>query len=147
MTIHELRDLVRSRVAQDKHEFALLLQSFAFKNGVPVDSDFVFDVRSLPNPHWKPGLRPLTGMDGPVQAFLDSQDEFVRMYDDIRGFLDRWLPGFEANNRSYMTVSIGCTGGQHRSVYLAIKLHRHFTNRWPNAQIRHREIPRIEAAV
>lgn len=140
LTIHELRDLVKSRVAQADHEFALLFQSFAFKNGVPVDSDFVFDVRSLPNPHWKPNLRPLTGLDADVQAFLESQGEFRDMFGDLASYLDRWLPGFEANNRSYMTVSIGCTGGQHRSVYLAEKLHQHFQSRWHNVQIRHREL-------
>ena len=140
LTIHELRDLVKSRVAEAEHGFALLFQSFAFKHGVPVDADFVFDVRSLPNPHWKPALRPLTGLDEDVQAFLDSQQEFTEMFDDLTRYLGRWLPGFEANNRSYMTVAIGCTGGQHRSVYLAEKLHRHFSDQWRNVQIRHREL-------
>jgi len=143
LTIHELRDLVRSRITDDSHEFALLFQSFAYKNGVPLDADLVFDVRCLPNPHWKPGLRSLTGLDLPVIEFLGSEDEVNKMYNDISAFLESWLPSFEANNRSYMTVAIGCTGGQHRSVYISQKLHQAFFPRWKNVQIRHRELSKI----
>lgn len=144
MTIHELRDQVRSRVAVDKHEFALMFQSFAFRNGVPVDADFVFDVRSLPNPHWKPNLRNLTGRDEPVQTFLEEQPEFTGMYADIAAFLQKWLPTFEANNRSYVTIAIGCTGGQHRSVYMSEKLYTHFQKNLANVQVRHRELSRVQ---
>jgi RNase adapter protein RapZ len=147
LSIHELRDLVRARVASADHEFALLFLSFAFKSGVPVDADLVFDVRCLPNPHWKPGLRNLTGLDQPVQDFLDDQEDFQEMHTDIATYLDRWLPRFEANNRSYTTVAIGCTGGQHRSVFLAMKLYQHFQKQWKNVQIRHRELGTLHTNV
>ena len=140
LTIHELRDEVRTRVARERHEFALLFQSFAYKRGVPVDADLVFDARCLPNPHWEPELRTLTGRDREVQGFLDNQQEFVRMFKDISGFLDNWLSCYEANNRSYLTVGIGCTGGQHRSVYLCEKLHLTYRDRFSNVQVRHREL-------
>ncbi len=140
LTIHELRDQIRTRVARETHEFALLFLSFAYKRGVPVDADLVFDVRCLPNPHWETGLRELTGIDGPVQTFLEGQEEFMEMYSDIRGYLDRWLPKFEANNRSYLTVAIGCTGGQHRSVFMCKKLYDQFKPEFSNVQLRHREL-------
>jgi UPF0042 nucleotide-binding protein len=144
LTIHELRDLVKSRLAHDTHEFALLFQSFAYKNGVPVDADIVFDVRCLPNPHWKENLRNLTGMDEPVQEFLETQHDFHEMLKDLTALLQTWLPRFEANNRSYMTIAIGCTGGQHRSVYTCLKLFQHFAAQWDNVQIRHRELSKIQ---
>ncbi|MCB1691947.1 MAG: RNase adapter RapZ [Pseudomonadales bacterium] len=140
LTIHDLRDVIRSRVAGRTHEFALLFESFAYKSGVPVDADLVFDVRSLPNPHWIATLRNLTGLDRPVAEFLEQHADVAEMYDSISSFLDTWLPRFEANNRSYMTVAIGCTGGQHRSVYLANRLFHTFAARWKNVQIRHREL-------
>ena len=144
LSIHELRDLVRSRVANLDHEFALLFQSFAFKNGVPVDADLVFDVRCLPNPHWKQNLRNLTGQDEDVQTFLQDQPDVIAMYNDILTYLETWLPKFEANNRSYITIAVGCTGGHHRSVYLASKLYAYFQDRWKNVQIRHRELRKTE---
>ena len=140
LTIHELRDEIRTRVAREIHEFALLFQSFAYKRGVPVDADLVFDVRCLPNPHWEPGLRELTGLDTPVQDFLNGQEEFMDMFTDLETYLDRWLPKFEANNRSYLTVAIGCTGGQHRSVFMCRKLFESFESRFSNVQVRHREL-------
>jgi UPF0042 nucleotide-binding protein len=143
LTIHELRDMVKTRVAEAGHDFALLFVSFAFKNGVPVDADLVFDVRCLPNPHWKTNLRNLTGLDEPVREFLEALPEVDEMLDDISSFLKRWLPTFEANNRSYMTIAIGCTGGQHRSVYFAERLHDRFAPMWDNVQIRHRELNRV----
>lgn len=146
LTIHELRDLIRTRVAKDTHEFALLFQSFAYKRGVPVDADLVFDVRCLPNPHWQPELKTLTGMNEPVQEFLDSQVDFAEMYQDLSAYLDHWLPKFEQNNRSYLTIAIGCTGGQHRSVYLSQKLFNHYRSRFANVQIRHRELQVSEIA-
>jgi UPF0042 nucleotide-binding protein len=142
LTLHQLRDLIRSRIARENFGFALLFESFAFKNGVPVDADVVFDARCLPNPHWKPELRSLTGQDSAVENFLDSQPDCTAMFDDIRQYLSTWLPKFEANNRSYMTIAIGCTGGQHRSVYLCHKLHQHFQTQWDNVLLRHRELIR-----
>ena len=120
--------------------------SFAYKNGVPVDADLVFDVRCLPNPHWKANLRSLTGLDLPVQAFLASHDEVNAMLEDIGEFLTKWLPQFEANNRSYMTVAIGCTGGQHRSVFISERLKQNFESKWTNVQIRHRELSKITSS-
>jgi UPF0042 nucleotide-binding protein len=140
LTIHELRDEIRTRVAKEIHEFALLFQSFAYKRGVPVDADLVFDVRCLPNPHWEPALRELTGLDEPVAKFLQLQEDFVEMYADIDSYLDKWLPKFEANNRSYLTVAIGCTGGQHRSVFMCRKLFSQYQDRFSNVQVRHREL-------
>ncbi|MDZ7686850.1 MAG: RNase adapter RapZ [Gammaproteobacteria bacterium] len=142
LSIHELRDTIKTRVAETTHEFALLFESFAFKGGVPIDADLIFDVRCLPNPHWKQNLRALTGLDAPVIEFLESHNEVRDMIADIVRFLANWLPAFEANNRSYMTVAIGCTGGQHRSVYIASKLFQRFSPDWKNVQIRHREIAR-----
>ena len=140
MTIHELRDEIRIRVAEETHEFALLFQSFAYKRGVPVDADLVFDVRRLPNPHWEPELKTLTGLQIPVQEFLDEQNDFAEMYQDLSGYLDQWLPKFKVNNRSYLTIAVGCTGGQHRSVYMTQKLFDHYQNRFANVQMRHREL-------
>ena len=140
LTIHELRDVIRMRVGKDSQGFALLFQSFAYKRGVPVDADLVFDVRCLPNPHWQPELKPLTGLDDPVQIYLDAQGDFAEMYQDLSAFLDQWLPKFEANNRSYLTIAVGCTGGQHRSVYMAEKLFRHYQSLYANVQVRHREM-------
>ena len=105
---------------------ALQISSFGYKNGVPPDADFVFDVRCLPNPHWDPTLRSQTGRDEPVAAFLDATELAPRMVDDIIGFLRTWVPRFEADNRSYLTVAIGCTGGRHRSVYVAERIAAEF---------------------
>lgn len=140
LTIHELRDEIRSRVARVAHEFALLFQSFAYKRGVPVDADMVFDVRCLPNPHWEPELRPHSGLDQPVQTFLNEQAEFIEMFEDVSHYLGKWLPKFQANNRSYLTIAVGCTGGQHRSVYMCEKLHQAFEHQYTNVQVRHREL-------
>ncbi len=146
LTIHELRDLVGTRLTGRKQELALLFQSFAFKNGVPVDVDLVFDVRCLPNPHWINNLRSLTGLDEPVQKFLAGQEDVTEMLDDIYVYLKTWLPKFEENNRSYMTVGIGCTGGQHRSVYISEKLFQSFKSKWHNVQIKHRELGKLTTA-
>ncbi len=147
LTIHQLRDLVRSRVTGSRHGLALLFQSFGFKNGVPVDADMVFDVRCLPNPHWVSSLRPLTGLDQPVREFLAGHQEVSAMQNDISNFLDSWLPRFEENSRSYLTVAIGCTGGQHRSVYLSDKLYLAFREKWENVQVRHRELGNLNPTV
>jgi len=139
--IHQLRSLIKERVVEHKNNgLSLLFQSFGFKHGAPTDSDFVFDVRCLPNPYWETKLRPLTGHDTEVIDFLQKSDEVGQMLDYIRGFLNNWIPKFEQQNRSYLTVSIGCTGGQHRSVYIAEKLCEYFTDRIASVSIRHREL-------
>jgi RNase adapter protein RapZ len=141
MSLHQLRDSVKNRLVENKETgLALLFQSFGYKNGVPVDADIVYDVRCLPNPYWDNSLRSLTGLDDAVVSFLDSQEEVQEMYSDISEFLQKWLPKFENNNRSYITVAIGCTGGQHRSVYLCEKLGRKFDESINNVQVRHREL-------
>ncbi len=141
MTLHELRDLIKKRVGNAASEgIALLFQSFGFKHGIPVDADFVFDVRCLPNPYWKPNLRSQTGLDKDVIDFLLEHSEVTEMFADIQAFLEKWLPSFQQNNRSYMTVAIGCTGGQHRSVYLCEQLKDQFEKTLDNVQVRHREL-------
>ena len=140
LTIHELRDAIRIRVTEKNHDFALLFQSFAYKRGVPVDSDFVFDVRHLPNPHWEPELRSYNGLEYPVKIYLNKQQDFTDMYQDLTHYLDHWLPKFKGNNRSYLTIAVGCTGGKHRSVYMAQKLFDHYQSQFENVQVRHREL-------
>ena len=141
LTLHQLRDLVKNIIAPDNAEhMSILFESFGFKGGVPSDSDFVFDVRCLPNPYWKQQLRNQTGNDQGVIQFLESQVEVASMLADIIGFLTRWIPHFQQNNRSYLTVSIGCTGGQHRSVYLANRLYEHFSTQHPFVQVVHKEL-------
>lgn len=141
LSIHQLRDIIKNRVAENEHlGLALQFQSFGFKHGIPVDADMVYDARCLPNPHWIPELKPLNGLDQPVIDFLDAQPDAQEMFDDIREFLERWLPRFQSNNRSYITVAIGCTGGQHRSVFLCEKLKQHFTACGYNVQVRHKEL-------
>ena len=119
---------------------SILFQSFGFKKGMPNDADFVYDVRCLPNPYWKAELRAKTGNDQGVIQFMESQVEVASMLADIIGYLTRWIPKFEANNRSYLTIAIGCTGGQHRSVYLANRLYEHFSNEYQFVQIIHKEL-------
>lgn len=139
--IYQLRELLRVRLHDTPREaMSLLFESFGFKNGVPADADFVFDVRCLPNPHWEPQLRPLTGLDRPVIEFLEGQPEVLEMVADLRRLLEAWLPRFEASDRSYLTVAIGCTGGQHRSVFIAEALGRHFTGMRDYVMVRHREL-------
>ena len=141
MTLHQLRDVIRKQIAPDTEgDMAILFESFAFKRGVPIDADFVFDARCLPNPYWKPELRTYSGKDQPVIDFLESEEEVEEMLDDIRDYLSRWLPRFQANNRSYVTIAIGCTGGQHRSVYMSNQLGKYFSQHYTNTQIRHREL-------
>ena len=141
LSLHQLRDIIKTRVARhDARGMAVQFQSFGFKFGVPVDADIVFDVRCLPNPYWIIQLRGLNGMQKEVIEYLESQHEVQEMYDDICRFLERWLPKFEANNRSYITIAIGCTGGQHRSVYLCERLKTHFSKSNMNVQVRHKEI-------
>lgn len=141
LSLHQLRDIIKNRVAEhDSKGLALQFQSFGFKHGIPVDADMVYDTRCLPNPYWIPELRPFTGLDAPVTTYLDQQADVQEMLQNIITYLERWLPAFQANNRSYITVAIGCTGGQHRSVYLCEKLKQHFSSRSYNAQVRHKEL-------
>jgi UPF0042 nucleotide-binding protein len=117
-----------------------MVQSFGFKHGLPTDTDFVFDVRCLPNPHWESHLKDLNGRDAPIIEYLESFPEVISMFDSIFSFLTTWIPCFEKENRSYMTISLGCTGGQHRSVFLADKLALSLKNKKYNSTVRHREL-------
>lgn len=139
--VHQLRDIIRERVAK-KGILPLSMQfvSFGYKRGIPADVDFVFDARCLPNPHWDPHLRSSTGKHPDVIRFLEQQPVVVRMFEDIKSFLERWIPSFEAENRSYMTIAVGCTGGQHRSVYLVEALAASFRKTHKNVLTRHREL-------
>ena len=137
----DLTDTIKQRVTlRDQSNMSLLFRSFGYKYGVPVDGDMVFDIRCLPNPHWEPELRKLTGRDQPVIDYLESQSDVGEMYADIHGYLANWLPRFAANHRVYMTVAIGCTGGRHRSVYMAERLGAQFVKDNDNVLVRHREL-------
>ena len=141
LTLHELRTAIKKKVAGDHSEgLALMFESFGFKFGVPVDADFVFDVRSLPNPYWQPELRAQTGLEQSVANFLAQQPQVNSMFDDLAHFFEKWIPSFEHNNRSYLTIAIGCTGGMHRSVYLTERLSQHFQHKYKNVQTRHRQL-------
>ncbi|HEV8501765.1 MAG TPA: RNase adapter RapZ [Casimicrobiaceae bacterium] len=134
-----LRGWVKDFVSVDPSRMTLLFESFGFKHGIPLDSDLVFDVRCLPNPHYEPALQPLTGRDAPVVEFLERIPEVERMYADIYHFVAGWLPDYARDNRNYLTVAIGCTGGQHRSVYLVERLAQAFSPRY-QVLVRHREL-------
>lgn len=139
--VHELRSLVHDRIARrTSAELSLQFLSFGFKRGVPGEADFVFDVRCLPNPHWDKTLRPYTGKDAPVVSFLSKQAKVVQMQEHLISLLDYWVPEFEAENRSYLCIAIGCTGGHHRSVYLVEQLAKHFGSTHDNVIIRHRDL-------
>ena len=141
LSLHQLRDLVKNTIVPNSPEhMAILFESFGFKKGLPDASDFIFDVRCLPNPYWKQELRSLTGYDEGVIEFLESQVDVAAMLSDIIGFLTRWIPKFQANNRSYLTISIGCTGGQHRSVYIANRLQEYFSKEHSLVQVVHKEL-------
>ncbi len=141
LNVHQLRDMLTQRVGnQESESLSILLTSFGFKNGVPVDVNFVFDVRCLPNPHWDPQLRNQTGLDDDVQLFLSGQEEVVAMLTDIKHYLQTWLPRYVSENRSYLTVAIGCTGGQHRSVFLAEQIAQSLRDEYPSLLIKHREL-------
>jgi UPF0042 nucleotide-binding protein len=120
----------------------LVFESFGFKRGIPSDADYVFDIRMLPNPHYESALKPLTGRDEPVQAYLRQSEEFVQMQLQIEGFLKQWIPAIERDHRSYVTVAIGCTGGQHRSVFMVEQLSASFGARWLTLK-RHRELDAV----
>lgn len=141
LNLHELRDIIRTYLlGKTEGGLALIFQSFGFKHGTPASTDFMFDVRCLPNPHWEPDLRRFTGRETPIIEFLETQPDVCDMLADLRVFVKRWLPLFEAENRAYLTVSIGCTGGRHRSVYLTEKLAEFFSEQRQNVSKRHREL-------
>jgi len=132
-----LRSWIKDFLGLDRSRITLLFESFGFKHGLPLDADFVFDVRCVPNPFYDPRLRPLTGLDQPVIDFIESQDSAIGMLADIRYFVEKWLPCFVRDNRAYLTVAIGCTGGQHRSVYFTERLAERFRNDY-QVLVRHR---------
>lgn len=140
LTPHELREKVRQIVGRSKQGVMLSIESFGFKHGPPQHADFIFDVRCLPNPYWDKSIRHLSGLDAEVIGFLENEPDVHRMCDDIARFLQDWLPAFEADNRSYLTLAIGCTGGHHRSVYTADRLARQFKKIMPNVQVQHRDL-------
>jgi UPF0042 nucleotide-binding protein len=135
----QLQGYVKSLISVQASQLTLVFESFAFKRGIPMDADYVFDVRMLPNPHYEPPLRALTGRDAPVAEWLGRHDEVSRMYGHIEQFLGHWLPALARDHRSYVTVAIGCTGGQHRSVFLVEQLARAFGSQWVTLK-RHREL-------
>ena len=141
LNIYDLSDQVRQILmgSVDK-ELVIHFESFGFKHGMPTEADFMFDVRFLPNPHWEPELRPLTGLDQPVQEFLGRQPLVNKFVWQIENLFETWMPHLERNNRSYLTIAIGCTGGQHRSVYIADLLTKRFSNSKHQVSARHREL-------
>ena len=137
-SVHDLKHTLLSKLGQSDN-LILILQSFGYKHGIPLDADYVFDVRHLPNPHWDLELRKYSGLDLPVQQFLLQSEQTGEMFEDIYHFLDKWLPAFAEGHRHYMTVSIGCTGGQHRSVYIVDRLKKALEAKW-SIQVLHREM-------
>lgn len=142
ISANTLRNHIREFTRHTNNKMVLLFTSFGFKEGIPLDADFVFDVRSLPNPHYDTALRRLSGKDAAVINFLESEPIALDMLADVKQYVQKWLSSFEHDNRSYLTVAIGCTGGQHRSVYFVEKLSRHFQNSEYKVIIRHRELDR-----
>lgn len=140
-SIYELADIIRERVdRRASASLSVLIESFGYKHGIPADADFVFDMRCLPNPYWDLNLRPLTGLDEEVIRFLDEQQPVAAMHADILAFLERWIPEYRSSNRSFLTVAIGCTGGQHRSVYMAEKLAGSLRGIHDEVSTRHKEL-------
>lgn len=141
LNLYQLRDTLKLRLLNKPEPgTAFLVESFGFKRGMPVDADLVFDVRCLPNPYWKPDLRDFSGLDQRVIDYLAIQPDVEEMYQDIHAYLHKWLPRFAASNRSYVTIAIGCTGGHHRSVYLAERLGTALKQSLKNVQVRHRDL-------
>lgn len=139
ISANKLRAWIKDAVSHESSGLTLLFTSFGFKHGIPVDADFVFDIRCLPNPHYDPKLRDLTGLDLEVQTFLEGQPNAQEMLNDIKAYIEKWLPSFVSDNRSYLTVAIGCTGGQHRSVYFVEQLTKYFSAS-QKVLTRHREL-------
>lgn len=141
LNLYQLRDTLKVRLlARPEPTTAFLVESFGFKRGMPVDADLVFDVRCLPNPYWIPELRDHSGLEQPVIDYLGAQPDVEEMFQDISSYLQKWLPRFAASNRAYVTIAIGCTGGHHRSVYLAERLGRLLKEQLKNVQVRHRDL-------
>ncbi len=139
--LYQLRDLVRQRLYESAPDsFSVMLQSFGYKNGVPQDADMVFDARCLPNPYWKPELKSLNGQDEQVIRYLEAQPEAMKMLESLKSFLDQWIPAFELDNRAYLNIAIGCTGGQHRSVYLVDRIAEHLSGKRESVIVRHRDL-------
>ena len=142
-TIYDLRELIQNRVTErTEDKLSILLESFGYKHGLPSDADFVFDVRCLPNPYWEPQLRNLNGTEKPVQKFLESQAQVHEMVDDIVLFLEHWIPRYQTFQRSYLTVAVGCTGGQHRSVFITERVASRLEKNHGAIKVYHQEIPR-----
>lgn len=140
--VHQLREVIMNRLGNRRQEeMSIQFKSFGFKYGLPTDADFVFDVRCLPNPHWLAALRPYTGLQQPVIEYLQAQPAVDEMFRYIRDFLETWIPHFVKENRTYMTIAIGCTGGMHRSVYLTDTLAKFFSGKYPKVMAQHRELP------
>lgn len=136
-----LHNLIRDRIAnQNGSSLQLLLQSFGFKHGLPPDADFIFDLRCLPNPYWEKELREFTGLDHDVIQFLEKETSVQKMLQDILKFLENWIPSFEADNRSYLTIALGCTGGRHRSIYMVETIAKKIQQKFPNTEVRHRDL-------
>ncbi|HDL4175869.1 TPA: RNase adapter RapZ [Mannheimia haemolytica] len=141
LSSHELAENLRQILqGSTEKELKIIFQSFGFKYGLPADSDYVFDVRFLPNPHWNPELRPMTGLEQPVIDFLECQTEVHNFIYQTRNYLEMWLPMLEQNNRSYLTIAIGCTGGKHRSIFIAEQLAKYFQAKGKNVQVRHKSL-------
>jgi RNase adapter protein RapZ len=142
MTVYELREQIRDRVgARESGTLSIMVESFGYKHGLPANADFVFDVRCLPNPYWQPNLRPLSGKDAPVKEFLDTQPIVQKMVDDIVVFLEQWIPRYQDFQRSYLTIAIGCTGGLHRSVYVAEAVSKRLAATHGTIRTHHNELP------
>jgi UPF0042 nucleotide-binding protein len=142
MSIHQLRELINRRVdPRSPERLSMQFESFGFKHGIPGDADFVFDARSLPNPYWESALRPLTGRDAPVVRFLEAQPGVREFIEDIVKFMNARIPAYYASSRQYLTVAVGCTGGQHRSVYIVERLAEHFAHMQPGVKVRHAALP------
>lgn len=145
LNVHQLTEMIREKIlGKSDKELVITFESFGFKYGVPNDIDFVFDARFLPNPHWEPDLRALTGLDLPVKDFFSAQPIVNKFVFQVNNFMSTWLPHLERNNRSYLTIAIGCTGGKHRSVYIAETLAEQFRSRGKNVKTRHREMSRYQ---
>ncbi len=141
LSLHQLSEQVTERVlGRADKKLIIVFQSFGFKYGLPKDADFVFDARILPNPHWQPELKLLTGLDTDVQIFFRQQPLVTKFIYQLENFLDTWLPHFQRSNRSYLTIATGCTGGQHRSVYISQQLAERFEQKAVKVQVRHREL-------
>lgn len=141
MNVHQMRRRILVEFGLEGAGVALMFESFAYRHGVPIDADFVFDARVLPNPHWDARLRPLSGRDELVRHYLDAQADVSVYVEQVQTFLDRWLPKLRSETRSYVTVAFGCSGGRHRSVYLAERLAQHFRSAdWPEVAVHHREL-------